>query len=197
MPDWDLFWKERTTRDKLLNRVGIFYNRVFAKHIAHYIGPPRSCGPILEVGTGRGICSLILNKMGYNCISVDNSEFAIKLARGQGLDVVFANGYHLPFSSVTFEVAFTQGLLEHLTVKEQVTILEEMHRVAHKSIHSVPAKYGVMDWGERIFTGLGKKWPYPDEKKYNKSEFIGLLLTTFRSVRVMGFLGVDWIGYCK
>ena len=197
MSEWDLFWSRRTTRERLFNLGGITFNRAFAYYISHHIGPPRSVGRILEVGTGRGVCSVTLRKMGYNCVSVDSSEFAVALAKEQGLNTILADGRNLPFSSKTFEVAFTQGLLEHLAVDDQIAILKEMQRVAHKSIHSVPAKYGVMDLGERVFTRLGRKWPYPDEKKYSKSEFIELLSSAFGTIKVRGFLLIVWIGYCQ
>jgi ubiquinone/menaquinone biosynthesis C-methylase UbiE len=197
MADWDLFWNKRTNKEKVLNMGGIVFNRAFARHISHYIGPPGLCGPILEVGTGRGVCSLTLREMGYNCTGVDSSEAAVELARAKHLEAVLCDGRSLPFAAQTFEVAFTQGLLEHLPFDDQVAILAETKRVARVVIHSVPAKRGVMDIGERVFTGLGKKWPYPDEKKYDKSEFEKLLATTFQTVKIAGFLKVDWIGYCR
>ena len=58
-------------------------------------------------------------------------------------------------------------------------------------------KYGVMDIGERAFRCLGRKWPYPDEKKYKKSEFVELMKEFFKTVRVEGFWCVDWIAYCR
>jgi len=196
MSEWDLFWSKRTSQERVLNVAGIAFNRMFARHITGFIGAPQSCGPVLEVGTGRGVCSSTLKAMGYKCVSLDSSEVAARLAREQGLDVVLADGSHLPFRSGAFEVVFTQGLLEHLSHDEQVAILAESQRVAPRAVHSVPAKRGVMDIGERLFTVLGKKWPYPDEKKYDRRGFAQLLLTTFGAVVIKGFLKVDWVGYC-
>jgi 2-polyprenyl-3-methyl-5-hydroxy-6-metoxy-1,4-benzoquinol methylase len=196
MTNWNLFWSKRTTREKTLNVGGIIFNQAFARHISHYIGPPQSCGPILEVGTGRGVCSLTLKKMGYDCIGVDSSEVAVELARKNHLEAMLCDGRHLPFGPKTFEVAFTQGLLEHIAFEDQVAILMETQRVARLVIHSVPAKHGVMDIGERAFKLIGKEWPYPDEKKYDRLEFGKLLETTFPTVKIAGFLKVDWIGYC-
>jgi ubiquinone/menaquinone biosynthesis C-methylase UbiE len=197
MADWDLFWSKRTTKERVLNLGGIMFNQAFARHITRHLGPPGSCGPILEVGTGRGVCSITLMKMGYHCVSVDYSEVAVKLARGKGLDTLLCDGRHLPFGQAIFEIAFTQGLLEHLGIDDQVAILKETRRVSRRVVHSVPAKQGVMDFGERIFKRLGKVWPYPDEKKYDKSEFTALLSTTFPDVEVTNFLKVDWIGFCE
>jgi len=197
MSEWDSFWSKRTSQERVLNVAGIAFNRMFARHITRFIGKPRSCGPVLEVGTGRGVCSATLRGMGYRCVSLDSSEVAARLAKRQGLDVVLADGRHLPFRSGAFEVVFTQGLLEHLNRDEQVAILKETKGVAGKAVHSVPAKRGVMDFGERIFNRLGRKWPYPDEKKYERSEFLDLLSTTYPAVRAKGFMRVDWIGYCR
>jgi ubiquinone/menaquinone biosynthesis C-methylase UbiE len=197
MADWNLFWSKRTTKEKLLNLGGISFNRAFARHISHNLGPPHSSGMVLEVGTGRGVCSVTLKEMGYHCISIDSSDVAVELARGKQLELILCDGCHLPFSQKAFEVVFTQGLLEHLPFDAQVAILAETQRVARLAIHSVPAKHGVMDIGERVFNRLGKVWPYPDEKKFEKSEFEQLLATTFHKVKIAGFLKVDWIAYCQ
>jgi ubiquinone/menaquinone biosynthesis C-methylase UbiE len=197
MTKWDAFWERRTRRERLLNRLGIIFNRAFARHIARYIAKNCSGGPVLEIGTGRGICSRTLSDMGYECVAVDNSEVALKLARKEKLNAVFADGRNLPFASKSFEVAFSQGLLEHLSAKDQLAVLSEMRRVARVVINSVPMKYGVMDIGERIFRCFGQKWPYPDEKKYKKSEFVALLKNCFETVKVERFWCVDWIAYCR
>jgi ubiquinone/menaquinone biosynthesis C-methylase UbiE len=196
MSEWDSFWNKRTSKERILNRLGIIFNRAFARHIARYIATHCSGGPILEIGTGRGVCSRTLTEMGYNCIGVDNSEFALNLAKKENRNLIFADGRHLPFASKTFEVAFTQGLLEHLCFDDQFAILSEMRRVAHIAINSVPMKYGIMDIGERTFNLFGRKWPYPNEKKYKRTEFVELLTTCFKTVKVKRFLWVDWIAYC-
>ena len=197
MTEWDSFWEKRTKQEKVLNRLGVIFNRAFARHIARYMAKNCSGGPILEIGTGRGVCAKALTKMGYDCTGVDNSEVALNLAKKENINTVFADARHLPFGSKTFEVAFTQGLLEHLSFDDQFAVLSEMRRVAHITINSVPMKYGVMDIGERAFHLVRRKWPYPDEKKYKKSEFVALLTTCFKTVRVERFWWVDWIAYCR
>jgi hypothetical protein len=196
MPDWNAFWRKRDTKEKAFNLGGIIFNRAFARHIARKIGPPPSCGPVLEIGAGRGVCSLMLKGMGYDCTSVDNSEVAVELAKKNKLEVLLCDARQLPFGRKEFGVAFTQGLLEHIPFDDQVAILEETRRVANIVIHSVPARYGLMDLGERVFRLTGREWPYPDEKKYGKSEFRELLGAAFQTVKVERFMGVDWIGYC-
>lgn len=197
MTEWDAFWEKRTKREKTLNRLGVIFNRAFARHIARYMKTNCSGGPILEIGVGRGICSKTLSQMGYDCTGVDNSEFALKLAQKENLNVTFADARQLPFGSKTFEVVFSQGLLEHLSPDDQLAVLSEMRRVAQLAINSVPMKYGVMDIGERTFRCFGQKWPYPDEKKFKKSEFVELMTTCFQTVKVERFWWVDWIAYCQ
>ena len=197
MTDWNLFWSKRTTQEKLLNFGGIGFNRAFARHISHRIGRPSASIKILEVGTGRGVCSVTLKEMGYNCISIDNSEVAVELANEKKLDVILCDGSKLPFSSKTFDVVFTQGLLEHIPFDAQVAVIAESKRVANLAVHSVPAKYGVMDIGERVYRRFGKVWPYPDEKKFGKDEFGELLATAHENVKIFGFLKVDWVAYCQ
>jgi ubiquinone/menaquinone biosynthesis C-methylase UbiE len=197
MTDWNLFWQKRTTKERIFNIGGIVFNRAFARQISRHIGAPEKCGPILEVGTGRGVCAIALREMGYQCFAVDSSEVAVRLSTAHGLDALLCDGGRLPFGSQTFEVAFTQGLLEHIPLKDQVRILAETRRVARRTIHSVPAKHGVMDVGERLFNRFGRPWPYPDEKKYDGAEFADLLRITFKDIRLAKFLAVDWIGYCE
>lgn len=196
MSEWDSFWFKRTAKERILNRLGIIFNRAFARHIASYMAKSGISGQILEIGVGRGVCTKTLVEMGYQCMGVDSSAVAVELCRRQNLKVTSADARYLPFASKTFQVAFSQGLLEHLDSDDQVAILREMQRVAHTAITSVPMKYGVMDIGERVFNLLGKKWPYPDEKKYKRPGFVELLATCFRAVEVKWFLWVVWIAYC-
>jgi ubiquinone/menaquinone biosynthesis C-methylase UbiE len=197
MSEWDSFWSTRTTREKVLNRLGIIFNRAFARHIASYMSKSGLTGPILEIGAGRGTCTRTLLGMGYECVGVDSSQVAVELCRSQNLNVTLVDARCLPFAPKTFQVAFTQGLLEHLALNEQIVILSEMQRVARVVINSVPMKCGVMDIGERALNLFGKRWPYPNEKKYKRLEFIELLATCFRTVKVEQFLWVDWISYCQ
>ena len=85
---------------------------------------------------------------------------------------------------------------------DPAVVAQRPRRVPHDDerrvvINSVPMKYGVMDIGERVYRCFGLKWPYPDEKKYKKSEFIELMTACFKAVRVERFRWVDWIAYCR
>jgi len=88
----------------------------------------------IEFGCGRGTISLYLNRYEGMTVSLfDMSGEAVKLARanfschgGDGR-IFIANSARVPVDDTAYDLAFSIGLLEHLTDYERT--LEEMYRV--------------------------------------------------------------------
>ncbi|GFP25042.1 O-antigen chain-terminating methyltransferase [Candidatus Hakubella thermalkaliphila] len=99
---------------------------------------------VLEVGCGMGRLSLFLSYLGMEVTSVDNDEFVIARARRVNqqfkgrVAFVLAEAFNLPFSNHHFDVAFSQGLLEHFSNADIRKLLSEQGRVAETVILSVP-----------------------------------------------------------
>ena len=102
---------------------------------------------LLEVGTGSGAMSIFLSSLGYDVTSIDNDEAVVSVAQRTSEvfrgDVRFEleDAFDLPYAEGTFDVAFSQGLMEHFTDDEIVRLLEEQLRVARVTVFSVPNNY--------------------------------------------------------
>ena len=120
-------------------------------------GQPRR---LLEVGTGSGTMSVFLSSFGYDVTSIDNDEGVLSVAcktseafRGSAR-YELADAFNLPYENGEFDVAFSQGLMEHFSDEEIVRMLKEQLRVARAAVFSVPNNfYGQKDIGnERLLT---------------------------------------------
>jgi len=90
---------------------------------------------VLEVGAGSARDTLRLAELGARSVAVDLSATALRLAR-RGMQarrveigLVMGNGYALPFQSASFDVVFSQGVVEHFSdplplLAEQVRVLK-------------------------------------------------------------------------
>jgi SAM-dependent methyltransferase len=120
----------------------------------------RSGRTILEVGSGTGIITLELSRLGGECTLFDLSPSALLLSRSLFQRVV-ANGmfvrgtmFSLPFSSGYYDVTWSSGVLEHFEPSKTYAALCEMGRVTRrggKMISLVPSS-------RALFYRLGKFW---------------------------------------
>jgi SAM-dependent methyltransferase len=115
---------------------------------------------LLEVGTGSGTMPVFISSLGYDVTSIDNDEAVLSVAsktseafRGSA-HYELADAFNLPYEDGDFDVAFSQGLMEHFSDDEIVRMLEEQLRVARAAVFSVPNNfYGQKDVGnERLLT---------------------------------------------
>lgn len=115
---------------------------------------------LLEVGTGSGTMSIFLSSLGHDVTSIDNDQAVLSVAgktskafRGN-VRFELADAFNLPYGEGDFDVAFSQGLLEHFSDEEIVRMLGEQFRVARAVVFSVPNNfYGQKDVGnERLLT---------------------------------------------
>ncbi|MDO9069264.1 MAG: class I SAM-dependent methyltransferase [Deltaproteobacteria bacterium] len=110
---WDLMDSDKT--GYLLDRIG------------------RTQGRLLEVGCGTARMSVRLARVGYSTVCLDNSIFALSLARENYSKCkwTFAglagDGYRLPFSDNAFDGVLSTGLLEHF--RDPIPLIKEMVRV--------------------------------------------------------------------
>ena len=112
---------------------------------------------ILEVG-GCGYMNTYLSKSGYNVVGIDISSECVRWCRIQNKRLggkqgrfFIADGFRLPFNDSSFDVAYSQGVIEHFSDVEIISILKESLRVAKVVIFSVPSYYHK----EREYEGWG------------------------------------------
>jgi len=111
----------------------------------------------LEFGCGTGFHSCFISKFVRQLVCLDLDVRTIKIARqnmkkfGKEWRVSFVVGdvFHLPFRPRSFDVAFSQGLLEHFSNYEARQILREVTACSKAIIISVPSlNYPQHDLGD-------------------------------------------------
>ncbi len=104
----------------------------------------------LEVASGRGIDSLRMAQKGAAAVVVDFSKSALEITRGlqeqSGVMIqeVQANAVILPFPDDSFDLVFSQGLMEHPGEREM--FLQEQVRVTRPQgyvLIDMPNKYAL------------------------------------------------------
>jgi len=86
---------------------------------------------ILDAGCGTGKLTSFLHSEGYDILGVDTSDEALALTQSKGVPVRKADILKgLPFEDNTFDLVYSDGLLEHFT--DPAPIINELSRVGRK-----------------------------------------------------------------
>jgi SAM-dependent methyltransferase len=102
---------------------------------------------VLEAGCGTARDSIFLSYFSELCVAVDlNKDVVIKAKKnklkfGGQAEFVVADAFSPPFKDKSFDVCFSQGLLEHFKPYEVSKIMSTLSRVCKQMIHSVPSNY--------------------------------------------------------
>jgi ubiquinone/menaquinone biosynthesis C-methylase UbiE len=115
---------------------------------------------ILEVGTGPGLESLILQHDGFFSVATDiDPNIPSKVLVPMGIDYIArCDTSQLPFKDQTFDVVYSSGLIEHFPDNIIKDMLTEQTRVAKYAYPEVPllemriTTPHLWDQGERWFT---------------------------------------------
>lgn len=106
---------------------------IFAQFVVGYL--PEQ-GKLLDLGAGQGQDSRYFAKLGYNVISTDISELALKLseekAKNDGLNMEFMEvdiANKLPFEDNSFDVVYSHLALHYFTGEKTKGIFQEIFRV--------------------------------------------------------------------
>jgi len=121
-------------------------------------------GKVIEVGCGSGTMSAFLSARVANIVSVDNDPEVIASARENcgklkgNVEFREEDAFNLSFADDTFDVAFSQGFLEHFSDTDIRKLVREQLRVAKEVIFSAPSfYYRNRDFGnERLL--LKRQW---------------------------------------
>ena len=149
---------------------------------------------ILEVGFGKGNEIVQLAKAGALCFGLDFSESAILLfkerAHRENLDIEVVGGdaRRLPFQSNSFDLVFSQGVVEHFT--DPNVVLQEQLRVLKKGgivVVEVPNKWTLYTIYKKALMSIGR-WPPGWETQYSPRELESLLAQN-------GFQVIDKVGW--
>ncbi|MBM3292700.1 class I SAM-dependent methyltransferase [Candidatus Bathyarchaeota archaeon] len=170
---WDCFWTRKdwapVTNSTLLQCI----NEVMGGNITGK--------KILEVGCGKAGDSLALTRMGADCYVLDFSNTALtisrNLAEGQKVKLisVMADAKALPFADNSFDLVFSQGLIEHYQPPD--LLISEQKRVVRPGgfvLIDVPQLFSLQAISKRILMGIGR-WPFGWEKDYTENQLKEIL----------------------
>lgn len=144
---------------------------------------------VLEVGTGSGGLTTKLAQVGFSVISVDASFRILTEARkmmsllSANASLLRSDGFRLPFGKQVFEMAYSQGFLEHFSDGQIKLLVEQQLKVARFVIFSVPScHYPKRDLGDERLLSL-TRWKrlltgFPLESLsyyYNDQMLLGIL----------------------
>ena len=109
---------------------------------------------IIECGSGTSVVSIYLATLGYNVTAIDIEDNVIKLAKSLAKDYYKAvdnynsqinfvkkSIFDLGYEKDSFDVAFSNGVLEHFSDDEIIQIIKQQLYVAKTVIVGIPTKY--------------------------------------------------------
>ncbi len=109
---------------------------------------------VVECGSGTSVISIHLASLGYQVTAIDIEDGVIKLSKSLASDyfktfnyseenIIFEKKsiFDLGYSQNLFDVAFSNGVLEHFTDEEIVNIIKQQLYVAKTVIVGIPTKY--------------------------------------------------------
>ena len=136
---------------------------------------------VLDLGTGRGEIAYQSVKKGCFSIGLDYSFTAMKFAKllrektkkfSESFTLILSDARFLPFSHKQFDVIFMIDIVEHLSQKDLLIVLQQAHDCLALNgrliIHTMPNK-NYYRWGYPIYRLLmrmfGKKLPKDPKKR--------------------------------
>jgi len=132
----DIWWKPDTVLHLLKTSVNPW--RVeYMKRTISKLGIDPNGKTALEVGSGGGILSEEICKMGFTTTGIDPSAQSLQIAtnhaRANGLDLKYelGSGEQLPYADKSFDCVFCCDVLEH--VKDLPKVISEISRVLKRN----------------------------------------------------------------
>ena len=114
-----------------------------------------SVGPVLDVGTGRGVCLSVLRSKGIFAVGMDMSLSSLRGKQG----VVQADARHLPFRDRVFKAVVFGMSLHH--IDDHTRCVEEAVRVLTEG-----GDLSVVDWSET--PPFHEEWDMPDAERIRR-----------------------------
>jgi ubiquinone/menaquinone biosynthesis C-methylase UbiE len=138
---------------------------------------------VLEIGFGSGrILTKIARELNCRCVGVDIPDHAFPTIafyckqEGVHVEALKGNGFALPFKDGSFEVVYSEGVIEHFPVERSVQMLKEHARVCKPGgivIVSVPNKFALFhSLTKRL---LGSRFLFYPEASYSNNQLSKLI----------------------
>ncbi|RLJ02603.1 MAG: hypothetical protein DRP11_02845 [Candidatus Aenigmatarchaeota archaeon] len=123
---WDDVWREGES----LNIFGRRLRREQAKAIKKFL--PKNVKNVLDVGCGLGRTMDVFMECGLDVVGIDVSPTSIKICKSKGLNVFLMDGSKTDFENRSFDLVFSDGLLEHFEDFEP--FVKEWCRIADRYV---------------------------------------------------------------
>ncbi len=177
MKTWDDIWVGYEP-NFLARRV----KRAQAKTLARILGPielPKD-SKIIDVGCGSGFTLSVFRNLGYlNSIGINISPHGLELCSQlfdfkKGKDVLLMDATNIEFPDNSFDLVFSDGLLEHFE-EPPLDIVRESCRISRKWIllfqPDQTSLFGRVKW---LWQKIGKA-SWEKDYPYSKSDYINML----------------------
>lgn len=124
---------------------------------------------VLEVGSGTGMMSAYLGKLGANIHLVDVSKTALRFAkdyyRKQNIPVKLYNvdAFKMPFRSCSFDYVWNGGVVEHFNDEMKILMLKKMWKLVKpggKLLVCVPNAADIPFMIAKKILEIRKKWAF-------------------------------------
>jgi ubiquinone/menaquinone biosynthesis C-methylase UbiE len=132
---------------------------------------------VIDIGCGYARISAFLQSIGYDVIAIDIEDKMVEEAKKKGIKAFKMNAENLEFPEKYFDLAVTDGLLEHFRNPER--ILAEEARVSRKFVVNFIPKTNFIN---KI---LEKLQGTPQVFWRSKDEWISLHARYFKEVKVI------------
>jgi len=93
---------------------------------------------VLEIGCAYGFIIKRLLRRGIFAVGIDVSEWATK--QGISPNIIRASATHLPFKDKTFDLCFSNDVLDHIHIASIEQVVKEITRVSHRAYHIISCK---------------------------------------------------------
>lgn len=129
---WEKHWGSQSTIERTIKGLkGI--NTAYPDVVRLLLKLTDEKSKCIELGCGTGTYAIELLANNRNCIASDYSEESLKLAKMKGkrlynleIPTQLIDAYNIPYPDNTFELIFSDGVIEHLDVPR---VAKEMKRV--------------------------------------------------------------------
>jgi len=164
---WDQYWKDNTE----IENINWSFVQKIVNETKKYIKLSNKI-KILEVGSGTGAFASKFAKEGAAIYLLDTSEHALylskKLFQTKALKAEYIKGtmFHLSFKPNSFDIIWSEGVLEHFSQDDQLQALYEMGKILKKKgtiITFHPYYYSVFYRIGYWYLNKINKWPYGKE----------------------------------
>ena len=100
-------------------------------------------GFLLDVGCGRGDQLLAFERLGFNCVGIDNSPRSEDFLKEKKIVKVNIFQEKFPFEEESFDFIFCKSVIEHIPLQAHPHFFSECYRVLKKAGTSV---FMTIDW---------------------------------------------------